>query len=205
MPAPAFEMVVARDGKISIQNSENLPAGQISTGGATARTGEAPQKPEEPEFLTGMHRFQKGSEISDPRIMRYLPAEATDIRLISDRNGHMAHYRISAEAFDTFLARVWERYRRRACRRAEAVGRLQQGKYHRSASKALRWAATSRGFAQRKSSLTNPSCGSRWRTRQATKDRAGGVPPGRLTTSTERQASPAMTPATGNSHSRTTH
>jgi hypothetical protein len=112
VPAPAFEMVVARDGKISIQNSENLPAGQISIGGATARTGEAPQKPEEFEFLTGMHRFQKGSEISDPRILRYLPAEATDIRLISDRNGHMAHYRISAEAFDTFLARVWERYRK---------------------------------------------------------------------------------------------
>jgi hypothetical protein len=107
--APAFEMLVAPDGKISIQNSENLPAGQISTGGATARTGEAP---EEPEFLTGMHRFQKGSEISDPRIMRYLPAEATDIRLISDRNGHIAHYRISAEAFDTFLAKVWERYRK---------------------------------------------------------------------------------------------
>ena len=112
VPAPAFEMVVARDGKISIQNSKNLPTGQISTGGATARTGEAPQKPEEPEFLTGMHRFQKGSEISDPRIMRYLPVEATDIRLISDRNGHMAHYRISAEAFDKFLARVWERYRK---------------------------------------------------------------------------------------------
>ena len=109
-PAPAFEMVVARDGKISIQNSENLPAGQISTGGATARTGEAPQKPEEPEFLTGMHRFQKGSEISDPRIMRYLPVEATDIRLISDRNGHMAHYRIPTEAFDTFLAEVWKSY-----------------------------------------------------------------------------------------------
>lgn len=108
--APAFEMLVAPDGQISIQNSENLPAGQISTGGATARTGEAPQKPEEPEFLTGMHRFQKGSEISDPRIMRYLPAEATDIRLISDRNGHMAHYRISAEAFDMFFAKVWERY-----------------------------------------------------------------------------------------------
>jgi hypothetical protein len=112
VPAPAFEMVVARDGKISIQNSENLPTGQISTGGATVRTGEAPLKPEEPEFLTGMHRFQKGSEISDPRIMRYLPAEATDIRLISDRNGHMAHYRISADAFDKFLARVWERYRK---------------------------------------------------------------------------------------------
>ena len=111
VPAPAFEMVVAPDGKISIQNSENLPTGQISTGGTTARTGEAPQQPEKPEFLTGMHRFQKGSDISDPRVMRYLPVEATDIRLISDRNGHMAHYRISAEAFDTFLAEVWERYR----------------------------------------------------------------------------------------------
>jgi len=110
-PAPAFEMVVAPNGKISIQNSKNLPAGQISTGGATARKGEAPQEPEKPELLTGMHRFQKGSEISDSRIMRYLPVEATDIRLISDRNGHMAHYRISAEAFDTFLAEVWERYR----------------------------------------------------------------------------------------------
>ncbi len=110
--APAFEMLVAPDGKISIQNGKNLPAGQVSTGRATARTGEAPQKPQEPEFLTGMHRFTKGSEISDPRIMRYLPVDATNIRLISDRNGHMAHYRISAEAFDTFLAKVWERYRK---------------------------------------------------------------------------------------------
>jgi hypothetical protein len=109
-PAPAFEMVVTRDGKISIQNSENLPTGQISTGGATARIGETPQEPEKPDFLTGMRRFEKGSEISDPRIMRYLPVAATDIRLISDRNGHMAHYRISAEAFDTFLAEVWKRY-----------------------------------------------------------------------------------------------
>ena len=101
----------APDGKISVQNSKNLPAGQISTGGATARTGEVPQEREKPEFLTGMHRFQKGSEISDPRIMRYLPVEATDIRLISDRNGHMAHYRISAETSDTFFANALARYR----------------------------------------------------------------------------------------------
>ena len=110
--APAFDMVVAPAGKISIRNSENLPAGQISIGGSTTRTGAAPLKPGKPEFLAGMHRFEKGSEISDPRIMRYLPVEATDIRLVSDRNGHMAHYRISAEAFDTFFAKVWERYRK---------------------------------------------------------------------------------------------
>ena len=204
-PAPAFEMVVAPDGKISIQNSENLPTGQISTGGATARTGEAPQEPEKPEFLTGMHRFQKGSEISDPRIMRYLPVEATDIRLISDRNGHMAHYRISAEAFDTFLAEVWERYREERAAQPKSWVHYSKEEYHGSASKALRWDATSRGFAQRKSFSTNPSFGNRWRTRQDTKDRIRGVPPGRLTTSTVRQASPAMTPATGNSPSRTTH
>ena len=67
--------------------------------------------------------------------MRYLPAEATDIRLISDRNGHMAHYRISAEAFDTFLARVWERYRKERAAEPKSVGRLQRGKYHRSAQR----------------------------------------------------------------------
>lgn len=111
-PAPAFEIVVTPTGKISIQNSENLPTGQISTGGAIARIGEVPQQPEKPKFLTGIHRIQKGSEITDTRIMRYLPVEATDIRLISDRNGHTAQYRISAEAFDTFLAKVWEHYRK---------------------------------------------------------------------------------------------
>ncbi len=109
--APAFEMIVAPDGKISIQNSENLPSGQIATGGATARAGDVLQEADKPEFLAGMHRFKKGAEISDPRVMRYLPVEATDIKLVSDRSGHMAHYRISAEAFDTFLADVWRRYR----------------------------------------------------------------------------------------------
>jgi len=62
--SPAFEMLVAPGGKISIQNSRNLPSGQISTGGTAARKADAPQKSEEPELLTGMQRFQKGSEIS---------------------------------------------------------------------------------------------------------------------------------------------
>jgi len=108
-PTPAFEMVVAADGKISLTNSTNLPAGQITSGSATARTGDAGP---EPEFLTGMHSFQKGSAISDPRITRYLPAAATDITLCSDRSGHWAHYQISAAAFDTFLTEVWERYQK---------------------------------------------------------------------------------------------
>ncbi len=108
--APSFETLVGPNGKISIQNTKNLPTGQISSGGSTIRTAEMHEAPEKAEFLTGMHRFRKGSEITDPRIMRYLPAEATDIKLISDRNGHMAHYRISAEDFDAYLAGVWKRY-----------------------------------------------------------------------------------------------
>lgn len=111
-PAASLDMTVSPDGRLSIHKSQNLPNGQISTGGAIARMGQAAKEPGKPEFLTGMHQFQKGTEISDPRILRYLPKEATDIRLISDRNGHMAHYRISAKAFDTFLEEVWENYQR---------------------------------------------------------------------------------------------
>lgn len=105
-----LEMVITADGKISLQGSENLQAGQILTGGVIVRLGDPPPPPEQDSFLTGMHRFPKGSEISDRRITRYLPADATDVRLISDRNGHMAHYRISAESFDTFLKNSWDRY-----------------------------------------------------------------------------------------------
>ena len=110
--AAAFEMLVEANGKLSITNSVNLPSGQISTGKATERTGEWEQEAGEPKFLTGLHRIAKGSEITDPRIIRYLPAEATDIKLISDRSGHIAHYRISSEAFDKFFEGVWERYRK---------------------------------------------------------------------------------------------
>jgi len=111
-PAPSFEMVVTPVGKISIQNSENLPAGHLSAGRVTARTENSFPEHEDSEFLTGVHHVQSAAEIPDPRIMRYLPAEATDIRLISDRNGHMAHYRISAKDFDAFLTRTWQYYRK---------------------------------------------------------------------------------------------
>ena len=72
------------------------------------------------QLLTGLHHIEKGSEISDPRILRYLPAEASDIHLISDRNGHMAHYRISPKAFDAFLKQVWKRYREERAAKPES-------------------------------------------------------------------------------------
>jgi hypothetical protein len=107
----AFEMLIDKAGKISIQQSKHLASGQISKGGAIERTGQALESSENLQFLAGLHRFEQGSEIADPRITRYLPEEATDISLISERNGHMAYYRISADAFDAFLLAVWDRYR----------------------------------------------------------------------------------------------
>ncbi len=49
-----------------------------------------------------------------------MPAEASDIHLISDRNGHMAHYRISPKAFDAFLEQVWKRYREERAAKPES-------------------------------------------------------------------------------------
>ena len=119
-PAAVFEMVVDSSGRIAIQNSEKLPVGQIWTGGALTRIGDAPEEPDEPKYLAGLHEFQEGSQISDPRIMRYLPVASTDIKLISDRNGHMAHYRMTAEAFDDFLADVWEGYHKERAARPDS-------------------------------------------------------------------------------------
>ena len=119
-PSPVFEMLVDALGKISIQKGQHLPKGQIRAGGVTVRLEEAPPKSGNPQLLAGMHHVKKRSEISDPRILRYLPLEASDIHLVSDRNGHMAHYRISPKAFDTFLEHVWKRYRKERATKPES-------------------------------------------------------------------------------------
>ena len=105
---------------------EKFPSRTASARGPDAgrqgydRLEEAPQQSGEPQLLTGLYHIEKGSEISDPRILRYLPAEASDIHLISDRNGHMAHYRISPKAFDAFLKQVWKRYREERAAKPES-------------------------------------------------------------------------------------
>lgn len=104
----SFEMALAENGALTIQNSENTPRGHMSTGRAIVRTGEAP---EQPAILSGRRSFQSAAEITDPRITRYLPPGATEISLFSERAGHQASYKISAKAFDEFLVAVWDRYR----------------------------------------------------------------------------------------------
>ena len=104
-PKQSFEMVVAAEGTISIQNSKHMPQGQLVNGKAIVRTGKAPA---EAVALTGKHSFKTVAEISDRRIRPWLPPQATDISLLSERGGHYARYKVEEDHFMKFLDGLWE-------------------------------------------------------------------------------------------------
>jgi hypothetical protein len=93
-PKQQFEMVVAADGKISNQNSKHAPPGQMASGKAISRTGKAPA---EPVTLTGAYRFKTADEVLDQRIKPWLPPQATEISLLSERGGHYARYKVEED------------------------------------------------------------------------------------------------------------
>ena len=98
-------MVVASDGKISIQNSKNASQMQVVSGKAIVRTAKAP---EEPVTLNGKYNFKTVEEIADRRIRPTLPPQATEISLLSTRGGHFARYRVEEDHFIEFLDKLWE-------------------------------------------------------------------------------------------------
>lgn len=104
-PRQSFDMVVAADGKIQIRNSKHVPPGQLVGIGAVVRVGEAPP---EPVTLTGNHNFKTVAEIADDRIKPWLPPQATDISLLSERGGHYARYKVEEVPFMKFLDGLWE-------------------------------------------------------------------------------------------------
>ena len=104
-PSQSFEMVVASDGKISIQNSKNASQMQVVSGKAIVRTAKAP---EEPVTLNGKYNFKTVEEIADRRIRPTLPPQATEISLLSTRGGHFARYRVEEDHFIEFLDKLWE-------------------------------------------------------------------------------------------------
>lgn len=104
-PKQSFDMVVAADGKILIRNSKHMPQGQLVSAEAVVRTGEAPA---EPVTLTGEHSFKTAAEIADSRIKPWLPPQATEISLLSERNGHYARYKVEEDHFMKFLDGLWE-------------------------------------------------------------------------------------------------
>ena len=104
-PKQTFEMVVAADGKILIQNSNHAPQSQMVSGKAIVRTGKAPA---EPVTLTGKHSFKTTAEVSDRRIKPCLPPQATEISLLSERGGHYARYKVAEADFMKFLDKLWE-------------------------------------------------------------------------------------------------
>ena len=183
-------------------------AGQIATGGATARAGDAPQEPDEPEFLAGMHRFQKGGrDLRSPGPA--LPAGGSHRHQTGQRpqRAHGALPHLGGGLRHVPRKTSGRRYRRRALppSRKRWVA-LQRG---RVSPQRVEGSPVGRYEPRVRSSeiifappIVWEAAGERDTLRE---DRAGGVPPGRRTTSTVRQAPPARTPATGNSHSRTTH
>lgn len=99
-----FEMVVAVDGKITLQNSKHMLEGQLVSGKADKRTGQAPAKP---ATLTGEHRFKTAAEVLDRRIKPWIPPQATEVSLLSERNGHYARYKVKEDHFIKFLDGLW--------------------------------------------------------------------------------------------------
>ena len=118
-PKQTFELVVAADGKILIRNSEHAPPGQMTSGKALVRTGEAPA---ELVTLTGEHRFKTADEVLDDRIKPWLPPQATEISLLSERNGHYARYKVEEDHFMKFLDGLWEADKGRSAHKRDEMG-----------------------------------------------------------------------------------
>lgn len=104
-PKQSFEMIVAADGRISVRNSKHMPPGQLLTATALVRTAAAPQQS---SSLVGKHSFATVKEIEDQRIQPWLPPQATEIDLFSERNGHFARYKINEKDFTAFMNQLWE-------------------------------------------------------------------------------------------------
>lgn len=104
-PKQSFDMVVAADGKISIRNSKHATQGQLVTSKASVRTAKAPAQV---ATVSGKQSFKTVAEISDPRIKPWLPPQATEISVQSDRGGHMARYKVSEADLKKFLDQLWE-------------------------------------------------------------------------------------------------
>ena len=138
-PKQTFEMVVADDGKILIQNSQHTRPGQMTIGKAIVRTGQAPTAP---VTLIGKQNFHTVAEIKDRRIQPCLPPQATEISLLSERGGHFARYKVKEADFMKFLDQLWEAKKgSSAHKREEMAGEAEPANQERMARRfqAIGW------------------------------------------------------------------
>lgn len=113
-----FEMTVTADGKIQVRNSKNPPPGMLTSARVIARTAKPPV---DPITLTGKHSFKTAAEVLDPRIKPFLPPQATEISLLSERNGHYARYKVDENHFKKFLDGLWEADKGRSAHKRESM------------------------------------------------------------------------------------
>jgi hypothetical protein len=117
-------MVVAADGRILIENSKHAPPGQITSGKVIVRTAKVP---DEAGTLTGEHRFKTAAEVLDRRIKPWLPPQATEISLLSERNGHYARYKVEEDHFMKFLDGLWEEDKGRSAHKRDEMSEGETG------------------------------------------------------------------------------
>lgn len=117
-PKRSFEMVVGDDGRITIRNGKHMSDGQLLAARAGRRTADAPAQP---EMLTGRHSFERVAEIADPRIKPWLPPQATEIALVSERGGHFARYKVGEREFLAFVDQLWEAGKDESAHEREAM------------------------------------------------------------------------------------
>lgn len=101
----SFEMVLQRNGEITIQNHRLVSNDPGISGKATARISQ-PVAEEKLYFNKDIH-FATFSDIPEPHIKRFLPPKAVNITLNLQRAGHFANYKVSEEGFINFLNVLW--------------------------------------------------------------------------------------------------
>lgn len=102
----SFEMILADNGSVTIQNTNSAGGGFEISGRTTARMGD-PVVKETLAYNKDM-RFATRDDVSEAHIKPYIPGAAVDITLNLQRNGHYALYKISEKDFLKFLDDLWQ-------------------------------------------------------------------------------------------------
>jgi hypothetical protein len=102
----SFEMILADNGSVTIQNTKSAVGGFEISGKTTARMGD-PVVKETLAYNRDM-RFATRDDVSEAHIKPYIPGAAVDITLNLQRNGHYALYKIGEKDFLKFLDDLWQ-------------------------------------------------------------------------------------------------
>ena len=85
--------------------------------------------------LTGEHHFETATEIADRRIKPWLPPQATEISLLSERGGHFARYKVTEDHLMEFLDGLWKADKGKSAHQRGEMGEGEPGNPERIAKR----------------------------------------------------------------------